>query len=647
MLVKHHIPLTDEQMEALETDSLIAYLKGIVSSKEDTVRTLEEENLRLLAKMSRINNEKEAEVSRINNEKEAEVSRIKAEKEAEISRIQAEKEAEISRIRAEHRTEIEAFFERMRMERARFWGFSSDRVLPAQIPLFNDAEAFSDPKAKEPTFEEVCTPPKSRGKRKKGVRAQNLAHLPVEVIEHDLDDDERTCTACGEKLAEMTVEVTRKLKVIPARFICEERRRHVYVCRCCSKKNAADGTTPSVIVRAPVPISPIEKSIATPSLLAALINEKYACSKPIARIEADFVRSADITLPRSVMCNWMIVSAKRWFSPIYARMKDDLLSRDVLHSDDTKVQVLKEPGRKPTARSFMWVWTTADEDTPISLFEYSPSRSRDVPAAFLGGWKGYVHADGYEVYHGLSEGIVVSGCLAHVRRYFTDIVKALGADGSKGSVAAEAVRKLDNIFHVEHSLAGMDADARKNRRLSEIKPLLDSFYAWLGQIRSNAVPGYSLSRAINYAFNQRPYVENVLLDGRLALTNNRAERAIRPFAIGRRNFLFSDTPEGAEASAVLFSVVQTALENKLRPFDYLTWVLTELPNCDLTADPDAIARFVPYSDAIPRSCRQKASDGSLETDEDAQVPLPEGMDIEEFDRLARQLEEYEEENAEQ
>jgi transposase len=261
----------------------------------------------------------------------------------------------------------------------------------------------------------------------------------------------------------------------------------------------------------------------------------------------------------------------------------------------------------------------------------------------LGDWQGYLQADGYQVYHGLGDGIKVVGCLAHVRRYFTDIVKATVKIPSTMTTATEAVKRLDDIFRVERSFADMTPDQRFEHRLYELKPLTDDFFNWMDSLLSKVTPGYSLGKAVKYALGQRQYVENVFLDGRLALTNNRAERAIRPFAIGRRNFLFSDTPKGAKASAILFSIVQTVLENKLIPFEYLIWVLTELPNTDLAKDPDAINCFLPYSDTIPAHIRQRP-DELFTIDEDAYVVLPEGMDIEEYDRTVRQIVELSEQN---
>jgi transposase len=546
-------------------------------------------------------------------------------------------EERIAQVVSEYEAKKQALYESILIERARYFGPRSEHISPGQIPLFNDAEAACDEGAPEPGYDSVARP-KSRGRRRAGLREQSMGHLPVEVIDHDLAPDERRCGCCGSELKEMKVEVTKKLKVIPTSFICEEHHRHVYVCGCCSKENASGATTPAVIIRSPVPASPIAKSIATPSLLAALINEKYVNSKPLARIEADFVRAGNVAIPRSTLSNWMIKASDRWFAQIYDRMKDDLLQRDVLHADETVVQVLKEPDRRPVSKSYMWVWCTAEGDVPITLFKYSPSRSRSVPEGFLGGWQGYLHADGYEVYHGLKAGVTVVGCLAHVRRYFTDIVKGLGKE-AKGSTAAEAVRQLDNIFHVEHGFAGLDAAERYQMRLKQLKPLVDDFYDWLKEKRSQALHGYSLSKAITYAFNQRPYVENVFLDGRLALSNNRAERAIRPFAVGRRNWLFSDTPKGAKASAVLFSVTQTALACGLKPFEYLTWVLSELPNTDLDPDLGHIARFTPYSSDIPDYCYLKPGDRPILPDEDAMAALPKGMDIDDLDYLVRQLEE--------
>jgi transposase len=335
---------------------------------------------------------------------------------------------------------------------------------------------------------------------------------------------------------EMKVEVTRRLRYHPAHFEVEEHRRHVYLCNPCSAANAAGEEVAVHMKRAPGTPALFCGSIATPSLIAGIIYGKYVMSAPIYRIEADFARQG-VVLPRSVMCSWVVKAADRWFSLIFNRMKEKLLSRDVLHADETEIQVLKEPERKASTKSYMWSFTTADGDTPITLFEYHPSRSADIPKAFLKGWSGFLHADGYKAYYSLGDNIIVIACLAHIRRKFADIVKGAGKSIPSDSVALQAMNKLDNIFHVEHGYASMKPERRCQARRGELMVLVESFYAWLRERHAEALPGYALYKAIEYAVNQRPYVMNIFLDGRLAISNNRAERAIRPFAVGRRYVL--------------------------------------------------------------------------------------------------------------
>jgi len=433
----------------------------------------------------------------------------------------------------------------------------------------------------------------------------------------------------------MKVEATKKVAFIPAHFEVEEHRRHVGICPACSAANAKGEEVKAVIVRAPARPSLIERSIATPSLVAGIAYEKYVNSMPIARIERDFGRKG-LALPRSVMANWMMRLGCGWLSPLVGRMKELLLARPVLHSDDTRVLVLKEPGRSPTSTSYMWVWATAEHDVPIRLFEYHPSRAKEVVTGFLGEWSGFLHCDGYGLYHGLDERITVVGCLAHVKRGFSDIVKAAGKDIPPHSVALEALRRINNIFHIDKGHKGLAPDIRKAKRESELRPLMESFFLWCEEMRDKALPGYKLAEALTYALNQKKYIMNVFEDGRLDLTNNACERAIKPFALCRRNFLFSDTPRGAAASAAIFSVVQTALANKLKPYEYLKWLLEELPHTDLTGDPTKIDQYLPWSKTIPGICRMSPDEASREPIEP--VLLSPEIDVDELENAINHAE---------
>jgi transposase len=526
---------------------------------------------------------------------------------------------------ADYEEQIAHLMEQVAISNARFWGASADKVKGKEISVFNDAEAASDD-ALEPLPLAPGKKPKgrNRGRRKAGVRALDLSKLPVVFIEHELEGDAAICPACGTALKELKVEVTDKVRFVPAHFEVERHRRHVGICPACSQANAEGKETGAVIVRAKMAPALLKGSVATPSLVAGVIYEKYVNSAPLYRIEKDFKRKG-LTLARSVTANWMIKAGTSWLATLAGRLAALLKECDALHCDETRIQVLKEPERSPSNKSYMWVWTTTESEAhAIVVFFYHPSRSGEVPRNFLEGWSGYLMTDAYSAYRTLGENVTIVGCMAHVRRKFTDILKST-ANPPPDSVAAEALRQIDEMFHIESTFSEMSPEARKAAREKQLRPPMEDFYAWLEPKAKETLPSHAIYSAANYAINQKPYVLNVFKDGRLDLTNNRAENAIRPFAVARRNFLFSDTPKGAEASAALFSIVQTALLNGIKPFEYISWLLEELPHLDLEADPSAIDRYLPWSDAVPELCRMpEGQPGSLPEEP---VLMPPGTDI--------------------
>jgi len=291
---------------------------------------------------------------------------------------------------------------------------------------------------------------------------------------------------------------------------------------------------------------------------------------------------------------------------IYALMKKQLRACDIIHIDETRVQVLKEPDRSPTSTSYMWLFASAGSDIPIYVFEYHPSRARSVVEDFLKGWSGFIIADGYKVYDGLDERITRVSCLVHIRRKFAEVIKGIDKqtiDSMPGIVSVAALKKIDEIIATNNSFDDMGPDKRKDARLEMLKPKMDHFYEWCLAQRKHAMHSMLLSKALNYAIAQWPNLNNALADGRLPLDNNRAERSIRPFAVGRKNWLFSDTQQGAHASAAIYSIITTARDNGLKPREYLEWLFECMPNTENLDNEAVLRRFLPWSDEIPQSCR--------------------------------------------
>lgn len=308
------------------------------------------------------------------------------------------------------------------------------------------------------------------------------------------------------------------------------------------------------------------------------------------------------------MASWVINVHVRWLSKVHSRIKAELLSHDLMHADETTVQVLKEPSRKPTRKSRMWLFCSAKRDTPAYVYEYHETRGKSVAEGFLRGWKGTLTTDGYRPYFNLQEADVTNtACLVHVRRKFAEIVKVAGGDAKAAkslypSVALDARRMIDEMFKVDKAFDKLDARERKAKRIEELQPLMRNFYAFCVRSAEVATPRSKLDKALRYAIWSWPYVMNVLDDGRLELDNNIAERGMKVFVIGRKAWLFSDTPRGAEASAAIYSIVTTAKMNGLEPRAYIEWLLTEMPNAGELTD-EVVDSFLPWSDRVPESCK--------------------------------------------
>lgn len=305
--------------------------------------------------------------------------------------------------------------------------------------------------------------------------------------------------------------------------------------------------------------------------------QKFCMASPLYRQEQEWNR-AGIKLSRQTMSNWVLWASAHWLKPVYDALHRQLVKLGVLHADETTLQVLHEPGKKAQTKSYMWLYrTSGDTGHAIVLYEYQPSRRAEHAEEFLKGFSGYLHADGYQGYHRLPENIRVVGCWAHARRKFDEALNAIPPDKREDSAAWTGLKYCNELFAWEKQFANLSPEKRKNQRLKEEKPILDALLAWADSISGSVAPKSALGKALYYLREQWPYLVRYLEDGRLELSNNRAERSIKPFVIGRKNFLFANTPLGAKASAVIYSLIETAKENGLNPYRYLLWVLQTAP----------------------------------------------------------------------
>ena len=466
-----------------------------------------------------------------------------------------------------------------------------------QLTLFNEAEAERVPSLPEPEIEEITY----KRKKRKGKREMDFSGLPVERVVHELPESERVCPDCGNSLHACGHDVLRReLTVVPAQYKVTEHVQTVYSCRDC-EKNEVD--TPMVKAAVPTPV--IKGSgVASPSLVAHVANQKYTLAIPLYRQEQELKRN-DINLSRQTMANWLIHVSERLLAPVYVALKTLLVASEVLHADETTVQVLKEEGKKPAAKSYMWLYrTSGDSERPIVLYEYQPNRKHENAKAFLSGFNGYLHSDGYGAYHNLPPGIVPVGCWAHVRRKFADILKSLPDYNKSDSIPMRGKEYCDALFAMEREFADLSFEERHQKRLERSKPVMDDFFAWAGISQGSifATPRSVAGKALAYALGERKHLENVLLDGRLDLSNNRAERSIKPFVIGRKNWLFANTEKGATASSVIYSVIETAKENGLKPYEYLKYIFETAPNIDLCCS-EEIQNLLPWN--APDVCRSE------------------------------------------
>jgi hypothetical protein len=331
------------------------------------------------------------------------------------------------------------------------------------------------------------------------------------------------------------------------------------------------------------------------------MDQKYTNSLPLYRQEQQFSRLG-IDLSRQTMANWLLAAADPWLKIIYDRMHEQLVKRDILHADETTLQVLKEPGRLAESKSYMWLYRTGRDGPPIVLYDYQTTRASKHPISFLTGFKGYLQTDGYSGYGKLTD-VKLIGCFAHARRKFSEALKALPATQKDKPVAASVgLDYCNKLFAIERQLKDVSDTKRYEKRLELSKPLLNDFYAWLKKQRQQTIPKSAFGQAITYCLNQWENLNHFLLDGRLEIDNSRAERSIKPFVIGRKNFMFSNTPRGAKGSAIIYSIIETAKENNLKPYDYLVYLFERLPNVNKN-DADVIDSLMPWSDALPVECR--------------------------------------------
>jgi transposase len=506
--------------------------------------------------------------------------------------------------------EIERWKEELRLARHKQFGASSEKADPGQYQLFNEAEEQS---AKAPAGEgdEITVP---AYKRARGKRKPLDDRLPRERIEYDIPESEKLCP-CGSSQQRPRIGevVTEQADIVPAKVVVLQHVRFKYgPCRQCdgvfpaveegqakadSAADAIAASQPRAVIIAPTPAQPIPKSLAAPGLCAWIAMSKYGDGLPLYRQEAVLARYG-LSISRATLAAWMIRLGEL-IVPLINLFEEVQLGYDVLQMDETTIQVLKEDGRAAQSDSRMWVRRGGPPDQPVILFDYDPSRSGKVAWRLTQDFKGYLQSDGFSGYEavGKREGIVHFGCLAHARRKFDEALKAQPV-GNRGGLALEGLTLIQKIYRIEKAAreAKLTPELRKRLRDEQARPVWAELRRWLDAKRGQVPPQMLTGKAMTYLDNQWQQLVRSLDDGRLEVDNNRCENALRPFVLGRKAWLFSDTPAGAEASARLYGLVETAKANGCEPYAYLRRAFTDLPKAATLAQIEAL---LPWNVARP------------------------------------------------
>lgn len=470
---------------------------------------------------------------------------------------------------------------------------------------FNEAEAtVNETPPDEPDMEEVTVTAHKR-KKHAGKREEDLKDLPhAEPVISTLTEEE-LLEQLGPGYRQIKDEVYQRLEFHPSSFEVKEYHICVYV--------SADGKKFAKAKRPQADL--FRNSIATPSLLAGILNYKYVNALPVHRLAQDFKRS-EVNISPQVMCNWVIKSSEIYFSLVYDWMKDVLLKQPVVQADETTLKVNRD-GRKAGSSSYMWVYITGEHDDSgkkIVLYDYCRTRSTEHLREFLSSYKGILVSDGYQSYHTFSkeQSLTSAGCWTHCRRRFVNAIKAaqkdLPEEALKNSIAYQALARISAIYKLDGSWKERTSEYRMEHRQRILKPLVDEYFDWVKeQIKTcNVLPKSETGEGLSYSINQEKYLRAFLDNRDIPIDNSACERAIRPFCVGRKNWNVIDTVEGAQASAIVYSIAETAKANNLKPYQYFEYLLTELPE-RISRKKDStfsLDDLMPWSPKLPMSCRK-------------------------------------------
>lgn len=504
----------------------------------------------------------------------------------------------------ENNKQIERLTEQIRLMNQRHFGSSSEKSaqIEGQLSLFdsfNEAEVLKKDDLPEPAIEEIVISSYTRGK-KKNKREEDLEGLPARIFEHKLSEEELSINF-PEGYKELPVEVYKRLHIIPETFIVDEHHVHIYA----SKKNTG------VILKADRPKDLFRGSIATPSLVASIINGKYVNALPLER-QSKAYKCNGINLSTNTMANWVINSAETYLSLIYERLHKLIYDSKVIHADETPAKVMRIDGEKIRGgkKTYMWVYRNSPKTSrnPIILYDWEPSRKTDHPREFLKSYSGTLITDGYQVYHTLAKerrDLTVGGCWVHARRPYAEFIKSVGLTAAKGSVAQEAYDMITEIMHLDNNLDDLSSKDRQKQRQLVLKDKVDAYFSWVKEKYNRVTHNSVIGKALAYSIHQEEYLRCFLEDGDVPMDNNLAEQAIRPFTLARKNFVIIESDNGAKASAILFSLAETAKANNLNTYQYFEYLLREIPMHMDDTSLDFLEKLLPWSEEVQRECPSK------------------------------------------
>ena len=509
-------------------------------------------------------------------------------------------------------TDYENLMEQICLANQQRFGRHTEKLedIAGQLSFFNEAEANCDETALEPTIEEAVEGmlQKPRRPKKKGQREEDLKDFPQEEVPHGVSQKQLTDTYGVGNYKSMPDEIFWQLRFEPAKWIAEKHIVKVYV--------GTDGLHQDEFLRGDHPATLFRGSIATPSLEAAIINTKYVNCNPLDRISREF-QTNGLNLSKQTMSNWTVWSAERYFLPVYNLMKQQQLAAHVNQSDETPVEVIHD-GRSAGSQSYMWVHITGElSPVPkIIVYEYQKTRHSDHPKEYYKDFKGILMTDGLSQYHKTArelDGLTNANCFTHARRDYADAVKAIGkgnAEAIRSSIGYKALTRIGAIYKLEGALKALSPEERLKERQASIKPLVEEYFAWVKQVLADktALPKGKAAQGLQYSINQEEYLKVFLTDGEVPIDNSASERALRNFTVGRKNWVTINTVRGAQASAIIYSITETARANDLNVYYYIRYLLSCLPSLidkNGNVEQSMLEPLMPWSKTLPADCYSK------------------------------------------